>query len=416
VAQYEERTAPARHPGGRDGERSRGYVERPATLSSAPQASPPRQLLLSLQRTAGNRAVRGLIQRLREESGQARLPHAALSSRRVIQRALWENMPADFQTDNETGGKIPNSEYSVVETSFRRYAPINEIRREAQVYQEGDRSVAYIKGRVNDAADKTESVRVDDGKIFLQKGEQKLEAVRKPQTGLTVWDGKVDSNGKVGDDVHVGHAVQKLGGKLPTLGDARKLQKVRAGQKFLIAAQKAFSVPFDQDLWELKRDLMAKRKKDRQPITEEQAIAEMKEDKDIGLALREARRGKKEVEFAVFDRLKNARARLLGKTSGSDDPATETGIDPAGEWAGATTDGGPKPPEDTGQSLDEMLGAPQPPLATEHGRDQPAEDATGDGGPELPQGALADLSWLDDPIWGGLDAGESPESQASSDT
>ena len=36
---------------------------------------------------------------------------------------------------------------------------------------------------------------------------------------------------------------------------------------------------------------------------------------------------------------------VLGKTTGSDEPATEDGIDPAGgDAADATTDGGPEPP------------------------------------------------------------------------
>jgi hypothetical protein len=37
----------------------------------------------------------------------------------------------------------------------------------------------------------------------------------------------------------------------------------------------------------------------------------------------------------------------LGETTGSDEPATESGVDPsAGDEADATSDGGPAPPED----------------------------------------------------------------------
>jgi hypothetical protein len=395
----EERTVPARHPGGREGERLRDNVGRSATLSSAPQASPPQQLLFSLQQTAGNRAVRGLIQRLREESGQARLPQAALASRqRLIQRALWENVPADFRTDNETGGKIPNSEYSVVETSFRRYAPINEIRHPGQVYHEGPRSLAYIRpGDGGKAASETESATVEDGNISLRNGDQRIGAVRKPQTGLTVWDGEVDDKGKVKtEDVHVGHAVQNLGGKLPTLGDAAKWQKVRSGQPSVKAAQEAWAMPSDDELNKLMEEIMEK-----QDISMADAIVEMRNDPDILGPIAKARRPSAPLEYDKTQRYK----RLLQVVKATDRARGRLLADRPK----------PKPPEDKGETVEEMLGSPQGASATEHGRDQPADDATADGEQETPEGPLSDLSSLE-AILEALNTVEAAESKDGSAT
>ncbi len=52
---------------------------------------------------------------------------------------------------------------------------------------------------------------------------------------------------------------------------------------------------------------------------------------------------------------------VLGRTTGSDEPATEDGIDPSGgENADATTDGGPDVPEDAEPDLrDAASGPPQ---------------------------------------------------------
>jgi hypothetical protein len=51
---------------------------------------------------------------------------------------------------------------------------------------------------------------------------------------------------------------------------------------------------------------------------------------------------------------------VLGQTTGSDEPATDTGIDrTAGDHADATTDGGPEPPEDAEPDVKD-IGAPPP--------------------------------------------------------
>jgi hypothetical protein len=51
-------------------------------------------------------------------------------------------------------------------------------------------------------------------------------------------------------------------------------------------------------------------------------------------------------------------SEVLGRTTGSDEPATEEGIDEsAGDEADAVTDGGPKAPEDDEPDLKDVGGA-----------------------------------------------------------
>jgi hypothetical protein len=256
---YGERDAPARHPGGLDVERSRDNMERSATQSTA--LVPP--LLLLLQRSAGNQAVVGLIQRSRERSGEARAPHHAFApSHRLLQRAPWTNVPKRFRTDNGTGGVIPNSEYLVEATTYKRYAPINKFRAPGQVYHEGTRSVAYMtpgdaKAQPN-AASATGSATAADDLIFLTSldGQEMIVAFREPQEGLDVWDGEVENDGTVkgphhGDAAvegpHAGDAVTDLGGALETLGKTEKLNKVRNAHEALKAARGAGSALVDYD-------------------------------------------------------------------------------------------------------------------------------------------------------------------------
>jgi hypothetical protein len=53
-------------------------------------------------------------------------------------------------------------------------------------------------------------------------------------------------------------------------------------------------------------------------------------------------------------------SEALGETTGSDEPATEEGIDPsAGDAADATADGGPEPPEGAEPDLKDAAGAPR---------------------------------------------------------
>jgi hypothetical protein len=57
-------------------------------------------------------------------------------------------------------------------------------------------------------------------------------------------------------------------------------------------------------------------------------------------------------------------SEVLGKTTGSDEPATEEGIDPsAGDSADATTDGGVELPEGAEPDLKDAMGAHQRPDA-----------------------------------------------------
>jgi hypothetical protein len=60
-------------------------------------------------------------------------------------------------------------------------------------------------------------------------------------------------------------------------------------------------------------------------------------------------------------------SEVLGRTTGSDEPATSTGIDPAsGDNADATTDGGPDLPPDTEPALKDAATA-----AVQRGKDLP---------------------------------------------
>jgi hypothetical protein len=55
---------------------------------------------------------------------------------------------------------------------------------------------------------------------------------------------------------------------------------------------------------------------------------------------------------------------VLGETTGSDEPATEDGIDPrAGDQADATSDGGVELPEVAEPDLKDAMGAQQRPEA-----------------------------------------------------
>ena len=51
---------------------------------------------------------------------------------------------------------------------------------------------------------------------------------------------------------------------------------------------------------------------------------------------------------------------VLGETTGSDEPATGSGIDPgAGDEADATSDGGPEPPEEAEPDLKDAATPPR---------------------------------------------------------
>ena len=249
----------------RASEEGRDNVERSATESNAPPA-PPTPLLLSLQQSAGNRAVAGLIQRLREGTGETRLAHdAPAPGQRLLQRAPWRNVEATFQTENKEGA--PNSEYSVKETTYRRYAPINlkPGRVPEQVYQEGPRSFAYIEAGQENQADYTAAAKgttsatvnpVNADEITL-KGEftdqahlygeeisgKPVKAHRRPRDGLAVWDAEVADDGTVKKvlergswepDVHVGHTVANLGRP-----NDLKLRAAKAGKAEMVAKAKA---------------------------------------------------------------------------------------------------------------------------------------------------------------------------------
>jgi hypothetical protein len=60
----------------------------------------------------------------------------------------------------------------------------------------------------------------------------------------------------------------------------------------------------------------------------------------------------------LLDEDPQLKSNVLGRTTGSDEPATEDGIDrSAGDRADATTDGGPDIPEDAEPDLKDIAGA-----------------------------------------------------------
>ncbi|GEM_PF-3018553 len=159
----------------------------------------------------------------------------------LVQRRLWDNFPAKFQTENNEDAA--NSEYDVTITGYRRYAPIN-IKRGIldQVYFESDnRSFLYLTGMPEDlntveydALFESPKVQSVDGyTVTLTSGKPKytssppVVASAYPTEGALVYDCTVinDETGQVApDDSHVGHKVTALGRTLPTLDDPDMLQ------------------------------------------------------------------------------------------------------------------------------------------------------------------------------------------------
>lgn len=167
----------------------------------------------------------------------------------TVQLATWANQPARFKTENGMPD-VPQSEYDVNVSTYRRYAPINEQRAPGQVYQDGSRSFAYLSAKDNksEVAAYTELAKPhpdNPDMIFLGQGESYVWGYRKPGNGLRVWDADVDAKGKVGQDIHRGHAVNDLGGPLPHLDNPEKVEGTKKDQQVMRLAQERGSFPSD---------------------------------------------------------------------------------------------------------------------------------------------------------------------------
>ncbi|AOW20717.1 eCIS core domain-containing protein [Urechidicola croceus] len=158
----------------------------------------------------------------------------------TIQRAPWANIPAKFRTDNGMDN-VPNSEYFVGTTSYKRYAPINEIRSPGQIFHEGPRSFVYINSgdNANIAYKKTIKALPDQNnnqRINLINGKEKVSAYLSPANGRDVWDGDVNDDGTV-TSRHPGHTVINLGQVLPNLDNKDSQKLARYKQEAIHKAQ-----------------------------------------------------------------------------------------------------------------------------------------------------------------------------------
>jgi hypothetical protein len=239
---------------------------------------PPAQLLY-LQRTIGNAAVQRLlagnkspapvqkavaspvVQRQVSPAPEIR-KHPKITARIVervlqrkgdgvlIQRQLWANSATKFQTANDLGAA--NSEYDVTSGGYRRFAPVNILRKiYDQVYfSKANRSFLYLTGMSDDLntpeydalfeKPQVESI-VGTTVNLVSKTKQESPPViasTKPSEGALVYDCNVDDSGVVAPGMHVGHHVTALGKALPTLdspetleAEMKKVAAAKAGAK-----------------------------------------------------------------------------------------------------------------------------------------------------------------------------------------
>lgn len=163
--------------------------------------------VVQLQRSVGNAAVQ-----------------------RLLQRRLWDNKSAKFQTKNDEGAA--NSEYEVTSTGYTRYAPVN-IKRKIlnQVYYKSrNRSFVYLTGMPKDLNTPEFDALYERGRVqSVVGGSVTFTSAKKPNSpplladigpseGAMVFDAQVDDDGRV-TDPHVGHHVTALNQALPTLDD-----------------------------------------------------------------------------------------------------------------------------------------------------------------------------------------------------
>lgn len=221
----------------------------------------------------------------------------------VVQRAPWQNDAVKFRTESGLQG-ITRSEYLVEATRYKRYAPVNEIRAPGQVFHEGPRSFAYLTANSNEQiAGDVVTVRMSRGTpnlVVLKDADgRQTTATRVAANGLTVWDGDVADNGRVGGR-HTGHTVEDLGQPLPTLENAQGVERARKTQANVKLAQEFDLIKSDdfmkEKLWEISdRDFGG---------DDGLASAAMSQDPQYGGKIRAAGSGK-----LLEDHMKRIRAR-----------------------------------------------------------------------------------------------------------
>lgn len=200
-----------------------------------------------------NQTVHDLAQVVQKNPSKDQRTHTSETQLKVIQKAPWLNEKAKFKTDNGMQD-IPNSEYLVEPTSYKRYAPINEIRAPGQIYLEGPRSFAYVE--IDDENEKAvnetkNALPVKDNaqliKLIDFSGRSEVYAHRIPENGLKVWDGDVSDDGNV-SEWHPGHPVIELGQALPHLENEDAIRLARSQQISIHEAQKKEILPDDKKM------------------------------------------------------------------------------------------------------------------------------------------------------------------------
>jgi hypothetical protein len=175
-------------------------------------------------------------------------------SNNTIQLAPWNNYNTNFETDNETGGAIPNSVYLVMDKTYRRYAPINTIRAPGHEFHEDERTFVYIppNAQYSDYAGvvhcctQSNATTIDLNFDYDQET-YVIKANWEPNNGDTVWDAKTDNDGKVTSGIHIGHAVMNKGWatNIRALTDEAELNRLRARKDAIIEAQKSGKILTD---------------------------------------------------------------------------------------------------------------------------------------------------------------------------
>ncbi len=191
----------------------------------------------------------GVAQKMEDSGDRQNVLSKGASDASTVQRAPWDNVPAKFRTDNGMDD-VPNSEYFVQSTSYKRYAPINEIRAPGQIFHEGPRSFAYIDSGDKGSVAYSESTTAlpdesNDQRINLSKGSEVVAAYRVPANGRAVWDGDVNDDGAV-TNRHPGHTVMNLGQALPNLDNAGAQKLARYKQGAIREAQVAGLIADDE--------------------------------------------------------------------------------------------------------------------------------------------------------------------------
>jgi hypothetical protein len=173
-------------------------------------------------RAAALGSVRGRVPQRGSRSHP--LTMASGTQTRAIQRRLWANIAAQFQTT--AGAHEPNSEYLVDANRVWRYAPRNRERAPDAVQTTGERSVAYADPDAFAAYDQHEpNVRdlviamhvpgTEVPLLHIRSGTQSWLHLSPAPGRLVVEMSPIDQIGEPIRAIHVGHPVTRLNQWLP---------------------------------------------------------------------------------------------------------------------------------------------------------------------------------------------------------